>query len=91
MVIGMLGKWIRKLLTRKVVKLKGKRRTLRVEDEEPEEKLVILTEFFIITIIALSAIEIVHMIVLKQWNENVFYAVTGLTGTVTGIIIGRKT
>ena len=87
----MLGKWIRKLLTRKTVKLQGKRRTLRIEDEEPEDKLVILTEFAIITIIVLSAVEIVHIIVLKQWNENVFYAVTGLIGTVTGIIIGRKT
>jgi len=87
----MLGKWITKLLTRKIIKLEGKRRTLRVEDEEPEEKLVILTEFAIVTIIVLSAVEIVHIIVLKELNENVFYAITGLIGTVTGIIIGRKT
>lgn len=85
-----LGEWIRRLLTRKVVVRIGKRKTVNIENEEPEEKLVILTQFAMAAIIVLGAVEIAHVVVLGSWNSEVFSAITGLIGTVTGIIIGRK-
>lgn len=86
----MLSNWIRRLLTKKVVRQIGKRRTIRVEDEEPEEKLVLITQFSIVVIVVLGAVEIVHLVVLGCWNSEVFTGIMGLIGTVTGIIIGRK-
>jgi len=36
------------------------------------------------------AIEIVHLAVPHTWNSEVFAAITGLRGTVTGIFLGQK-
>jgi acetylglutamate kinase len=40
--------------------------------------------------ICLSALEIAHMAFLGTWNSEIFAAITGLTGTVTGIFVGQK-
>jgi hypothetical protein len=43
-----------------------------------------------VAMVILSAIEIVNIIVLKVWNAEIFATITGLTGTITGVIIGKK-
>jgi len=40
---------------------------------------------------ALAAIEFAHIAVLGSWNSEIFNTIVGLTGTITGIAIGRKT
>jgi hypothetical protein len=40
--------------------------------------------------ICLSAIEIVHIAFLGTWNTEIFAGLTGLIGTVTGVLIGKK-
>jgi hypothetical protein len=66
-------------------------REIRMQEELPNEKLVLLVQFTMVVLVVLSAIEIVHIIVLKVWNAEIFAAVTGLIGTITGVIIGKKT
>jgi len=83
--------WIRRLLTKRRIRDSERTtREVRVQEELPSEKLVLLVQFTMVVLVVLSAIEIVHIIVLKVWNAEVFAAVTGLIGTVTGIIIGKK-
>jgi hypothetical protein len=41
--------------------------------------------------LCLSALEIAHMAFLGRWNSEIFAAITGLTGTVSGILIAQKT
>ena len=83
--------WIRRLLTKQRIRdSERKTREVRVQEELPNEKLVLLVQFTMVVLVVLSAIEIVHIIVLKIWNAEIFAAITGLTGTVTGIIIGKK-
>jgi hypothetical protein len=41
--------------------------------------------------VCLSALEIAHMAFLGSWNSEIFAVITGLGGTVTGIIVGQKT
>jgi hypothetical protein len=84
--------WIRRLLTKRRIRDSEDRKTreVRVQEELPNEKLVLLVQFTMVAMVILSAIEIVNIIVLKVWNAEVFAAITGLTGTITGVIIGKK-
>jgi len=38
-----------------------------------------------------AAVEIAHLALLRAWNSEVFAALTGLSGTVMGIFLGKKT
>jgi len=38
----------------------------------------------------LAALEIAHLAFLGSWNSEIFAAITGLVGTVTGMIVGAK-
>jgi uncharacterized membrane protein YjjP (DUF1212 family) len=78
--------WVRKVLTRKS-EHKGPRK-IYVETE-PNPKLVLLFKFSICMVGALSALEIAHLAFLGSWSSEVFAAITGLIGTVTGVLIGR--
>ncbi|MEM2128980.1 MAG: hypothetical protein QXZ70_00120 [Candidatus Bathyarchaeia archaeon] len=47
-------------------------------------------ELMIAAIVALSVLEIVHVIVLGSWNSEIFTSIVGLTGTVLGTLVGVK-
>ena len=59
--------------------------------EEPDETLVYAVKFVMVTIGCLSGLEIAHVAFLRTWNGEVFSAITGLIGIITGIFFGRKT
>ncbi len=62
----------------------------RLVDEEPDETLVYVVKFGIAMTACLSALEIASMAFLHSWNSEVFSAITGLTGIVVGVFVGRK-
>ena len=82
--------WIRRLLTKRVSIPAGSSRKLRVEEIPPSERLVLLFQFSLIAVFALTALEVAHLAFLGSWNSEIFAAITGLVGTVTGIIVGAK-
>ncbi|MDH5440571.1 MAG: hypothetical protein OEZ48_01330 [Candidatus Bathyarchaeota archaeon] len=86
-----MKEWIRKALTKTVWTKHGKRRELKLSREPPSERLVMITEFSIAAIVALTVIEVVHIFVLRSWNSEVFAAITGLIGSITGLFVGAKT
>jgi hypothetical protein len=59
-------------------------------DEEPDETLVYVVKFGMSMTVCLSALEIANMAFLHSWNSEVFSAITGLTGIVVGVFVGRK-
>ncbi len=82
--------WIKEALTKK------KRTTdttaaSAVDDVPPSERLVLGVKFAITLTFSLTAIEIAHLALLHTWNSEVFAAITGLAGTITGILISQKT
>ena len=89
--VARLKEWIRKALTKTVWTRHGKRRELRLSQEPPSERLIMITEFSIAAIAALTVIEVVHIVVLGSWNSEIFAAITGLIGTITGLFVGAKT
>lgn len=58
---------------------------------EPDEKLVYLVKFSIGMTACLTGLEIAYMAFMHTWNSEVFAAIAGLIGTVTGIFVGRQT
>jgi uncharacterized membrane protein len=51
---------------------------------------VILVKFALGMTACLAAIEIAGLVILRTWNSEVFAAITGLIGAVSGIFIGQK-
>jgi len=79
--------WIKKALT-KTIQPKGRGTPTIIE---PDPKLVYGVKFAIAMTLCLSALEIAHMLILGKWNSEIFAAITGLTGTISGILITQKT
>jgi len=81
--------WIRKALT-KTVQRKGSRgKKTEIIVVQPNEKLVYAVKFAIGMTVCFSALEIAHMAFLGTWNSEVFAGITGLIGTVSGVLIGQ--
>ena len=59
--------------------------------EEPDAMLLYLVEFGIGMSVCLSALEIASMAFLGTWNSEIFASITGLSGIVMGVFVGRKT
>ena len=79
-----MNDWVKRALARKSVS-RG-----RVTVEEPNEKLVWGVKFAVGMTLCLSVLEVAHMAFLGSWNSEIFAAITGLAGTITGIILGSK-
>jgi hypothetical protein len=79
--------WVKKALTRKTT---DKTSLQEADPVEPDERLVLGTKFAIAFTFCLSAIEIANLAILHTWNSEVFAAITGLAGTITGILISQK-
>jgi hypothetical protein len=80
--------WIKRALTRKTT---DKTATSEATEVQPSERLVLGVKFAITLTFSLTALEIAHLALLGTWNSEVFAAITGLTGTITGILISQKT
>jgi hypothetical protein len=80
-----LTDWIKRALTRKTTD-----KTVIAEEVPPSERLVLGVKFAIAFTFSLTALEIAHLALLRTWNSEVFAAITGLAGTITGILISQK-
>jgi len=76
--------WVRRALARKSVQ-RG-----RVVTEDPDEKLVIVVKFGLAMTVLLSGLELAHILLLGSWNSEIFAAISGLSGTVSGIFVGKR-
>jgi hypothetical protein len=81
-----MADWIKRALTRKTTD-----KTAAEEEVPPSERLVLGVKFAIALTFSLTALEIAHLALLRTWNSEVFAAITGLAGTITGILITHKT
>lgn len=70
-----------------------RRRRVRssVVEELPNEALVLVVKFGIGITGLLCALEIAHMVVFQAFNSEIFAAITGISGTITGIFVGQRT
>jgi len=80
--------WVKRALT-KTIQRRGSRGKIEVIVVQPNEKLVLGVKFAIGMTVCLSALEIAHMAFLSSWNSEVFAIITGLIGTVSGVLISQ--
>jgi hypothetical protein len=86
-----LTDWVRQALTRRITnKTALQENAEAVEEVAPSDRLVLGTKFAIALTACFTAIEIAHLALLGTWNSEVFAAITGLAGTITGILISQK-
>jgi len=83
-----MADWIKRALTR-TVQRKGSRGKQQIIIVQPSFKLVLLVKFTIAMAACLSGLEVAYLAFLGRWNSEVFAAITGLIGTVTGVLIGH--
>jgi hypothetical protein len=86
-----LTDWVRRALTRRITNKTELQKNAETAEVPPSERLVLGTKFAIALTVCFTVIEIAHLALLHTWNSEVFAAITGLTGTVTGILISQKT
>jgi hypothetical protein len=83
-----MGGWVHKALTRKIHR-KGPRGKQEDIVLEPNQMIVLLVKFALGMALCLSGLEIAYLVVMGTWSSEVFAAITGLIGTVTGVLIGH--
>jgi hypothetical protein len=84
-----LTDWVKRALTRRKGADKAGQQT--ATEALPSERLVLGVKFAITVTFCLSAVEIAHLALLGCWNSEVFAAITGLSGTIMGILISQRT
>jgi hypothetical protein len=78
---------VKKALTRKISVKRGRgQQTIEVT---PSERLVLGVKFAIVMTLILSALEVAHMAFLGSWSSEIFAAISGLIGTVSGVVISQ--
>ena len=85
----MLG-WLRRLLTRRTVSEAGASRRVRVAEDVPSDRFVLIVALMIIFFAGLVGLEIAHMLVFGAWNEAIFNGVMLIVGTIVGAVWGRS-
>ncbi len=86
----MIGDKIREAFTKTVYIQKDPGKKLEKVEVPPSEKLVLGVQVAVVSIAGLICLEIAHMAFMGTWNSEIFAAITGLIGTVTGIFLGAK-
>jgi hypothetical protein len=77
-----MNDWVKRALARKRVQ-RG-----RVIIEEPNERLVWGVKFAIGMTACLSGLQVAHLVILGSWSSEIFSTITGLVGTISGVLIG---
>ena len=65
-------------------------RKVRIREEAPTDRFVLIIALMIIFFVGLVALEIVHIVLLDSWNEVVFNGIMLVVGTIVGAIWGRQ-
>ena len=58
--------------------------------EEPSERLVVIVKFGLAMTLLMSGLELAHILLLGSWNSEIFSAISGLAGTISGIFVGNR-
>lgn len=86
--------WFRRLLRGALTKTRtvevGPVRRVRVREEAPSDRFLLIIVLMIVFFVGLTALEIVHMVLLGSWNEVVFNGIMLVVGTIVGAVWGRQ-
>ena len=81
--------WLRKGLTRRHVEESNASRRVRVQEEPPPQRFLVIIQLMIIFFAGLLALEIVYMVIFRDWSDVIFNGIMLIVGTIVGAIWGR--
>ncbi len=81
---------LRRALTRRRTVEMSPVRKVRIREEAPTDRFVLIIALMVIFFVGLVALEIVHMVLLGTWNEVVFNGIMLVVGTIVGAVWGRQ-
>jgi len=87
--------WIKRLIkrgtTKRMVKeTDGKSRRVRVQDEPPSDRFVLIIGLMVLFFVGLVGLEIVHMMWMGSWNDVIFNGIMLVVGTIVGAVWGKN-
>jgi len=88
--LGRLGDIIRRALTRRRAASVGVDRRVRVKEEPPSDRFVLIIVLMVIFFAGLLALEVVHMLAFASWNDVIFNGIMLIVGTIVGAVWGRQ-
>ena len=68
----------------------GPVRKVRIQEEYPNDRFLIIVALMIVFFVGLSLLEVIHIVFLGSWNEVVFNGIMLIVGTIVGAIWGRQ-
>ncbi|MBN2335961.1 hypothetical protein JXL21_10425 [Candidatus Bathyarchaeota archaeon] len=88
--------WLKRLIiggtTKKtVMETSGKSRRVRINEEPPSDRFVLIVGLMIIFFAGLVFLEVVHMIWMGTWNDVIFNGIMLVVGTIVGAVWGKST
>ena len=86
--------WIRRLirvgLTRRTVReAAGGARRVRLLEEEPDDRFVLIVWLMVLFFVGLVSLELIHMVWLGSWNDAIFNGIMLVVGTIVGAVWGK--
>ena len=80
---------LRKALTRVKTVPEGPTRRVRIEEEAPSDRFILIVALMIIFFAGLVGLEIVHMMWMGSWNDVIFNGIMLVVGTIVGAVWGK--
>jgi len=80
---------IRRALTRRV-SIRGPRGKIEEIEVPPTQKLIFGMYFAVAALMILTCLEVIHLLVLRTFNNDILTAISLLIGTILGAIFGQK-
>lgn len=86
------AEFVRRLFTKHVAVAvtEGKGRKTHVVEVEPNSNVVYAFILSLTMLLCLSTLQAAYLIVMHEWNSEVFTVISGLIGTITGMFLGAK-
>jgi len=88
--------WLKRLIMRGTIKKMevetgGKGRRVRVQEEPPSDRFVLIIGLMVLFFVGLVFLEVVHMIWMGTWNDVIFNGIMLVVGTIVGAVWGKTT
>ena len=84
-----LSRLKRALVRRRTLEV-GPVRKVRITEDYPSDRFMIIIALMIVFFVGLSLLEVIHIVLLGSWNEVVFNGIMLIVGTIVGAIWGRQ-
>jgi hypothetical protein len=82
--------WLKKALTKRRMRPTEDSRRVTIEEEVPSDRFVVIIVLMIVFFAGLIALQIVYLLVMKEWNDLVFNGIMLIVGSLLGSLFGYQ-